>query len=291
MIKSMTGFGSVRSEKDGHSLGVDIKCLNSKFMDINLRIPKEVQDKEAELRKLLSDALSRGKVQLSIELQVQNLDRAADIIDRDLFDKYFNTLSSIADKHNADKSELFRLAMQMPDVIKSGDQVLDENLWAWIKSNVVSAIEKANQFRMDEGKSLQAQFDESLKNLYQGLEGVETLDALRRKRLSEKLKDALEELKDKVRVDENRFEQELIYYLEKLDISEEKVRLKTHLDYFQSTLAHKDSNGKRLQFISQEIGREINTIGSKANDAELQKIVVGMKDELEKIKEQSLNVL
>ncbi|QNL21705.1 YicC family protein [Hyphobacterium sp. CCMP332] len=291
MIKSMTGFGSIRSEKDGHSLSVDIKCLNSKFMDINLRIPKEVQDKEAELRKLLNDELSRGKVQLSIELQVQNLDRASDIIDKELFDKYFNTLSSIADKHNADKSELFRLAMQMPDVIKSGDQMLDENLWAWIKSNVVSAIEKANQFRMDEGKSLQAQFDESLNNLYRGLEEVESLDSQRRKRLSEKLKDALEELKDKVRVDENRFEQELIYYMEKLDISEEKVRLKTHLDYFQSTLAHKDSNGKRLQFISQEIGREINTIGSKANDAELQKIVVGMKDELEKIKEQSLNVL
>ncbi len=291
MIKSMTGFGSVRSEKDGHSLSVDLKCLNSKFMDINLRIPKEVQDKEAELRKILSDELSRGKIQLSIELQVQNLDRAADIIDQDLFDKYYNTLSSIAEKHNADKSELFRLAMQMPNVIKSGEQVLDENLWSWIKTNIVSAIKKANQFRLDEGKSLQAQFDDSLNNLYKGLEEVETLDAQRRKRLSEKLKDALEELKDKVRVDENRFEQELIYYLEKLDISEEKIRLKTHLDYFKSTLAHKESNGKRLQFISQEIGREINTIGSKANDAGLQKIVVGMKDELEKIKEQSLNVL
>lgn len=291
MIKSMTGFGSVRSEKDGHSLSVDIKCLNSKFMDINLRMPKEIQEKEAEIRKMLTDGLGRGKVQLSVDLHLHQVDRASDIIDKELFDKYFKTLSELADKNQAEKSDLFRLAMHMPDVIKSGDDAIDESLWNWIKSSIVSALEKANEFRADEGKSLEAQFNSSLDSLYTGLEEVENMDSERRKRQSTRLKDALDELKDKVRIDENRFEQELIYYLEKLDISEEKVRLKTHLDYFKSTIAQKDSNGKRLQFISQEIGREINTIGSKANDATLQKIVVGMKDELEKIKEQSLNVL
>lgn len=287
----MTGFGSVRSEKDGHSLSVDIKCLNSKFMDISLRIPKEIQDKEADLRKMLSDGLSRGKVQLSLDLHIHKTALSSDIIDKELFKSYYTKLEDLADNFMAEKHELFRLALQMPDVIKSGEDKIDDDLWEWIGNSIEEAIEKANGFRADEGKSLEVQFRSSLDILFSSLETIKEMDEKRRKRQSDRLKNAFEDIKEKIRLDENRLEQELIYYLEKLDISEEKVRLKTHLDYFKSTLEEKESNGKRLQFISQEIGREINTIGSKANDADMQKVVVKMKDELEKIKEQCLNVL
>jgi uncharacterized protein (TIGR00255 family) len=287
----MTGFGSVRSEKDGHTISVDIKCLNSKFLDLNMRLPREIQDKEAELRKMMTEKLSRGKVQIQIDLNLQPSKDQEDIINVDLFEKYYSALDSLANKHAADKNDLFRLALQMPEVIKSGNEAVDDELWSWIRQAIAEAADKAEEFRKDEGKSLLEHFNSALGILYTSLEQVETIDVERRKRQSDKLQDALSEIKDKTRVDENRFEQELIYYLEKIDISEEKVRLKSHLDYFKSTLEGKESNGKRLQFISQEIGREINTIGSKANDASLQKVVVGMKDELEKIKEQSLNVL
>lgn len=290
MIKSMTGFGSVRSEKDGHRISVDIKCLNSKFLDLNMRLPREIQDKEAELRKIITDKLGRGKVQMHIDLHLQPSQDEADVIDVDLFEKYFSVLDNLADKHAAEKNDLFRLALQMPDVIKSGNDVVDDELWAWIRDAITKAADKADGFRIDEGQTLMTHFRSALDVLNESLEEVEKLDIDRRKRQSDKLKEALKEIKDKTRIDENRFEQELIYYLEKIDISEEKVRLKSHLDYFKATLEEKESNGKRLQFISQEIGREINTIGSKANDATLQKVVVGMKDELEKIKEQSLNV-
>jgi uncharacterized protein (TIGR00255 family) len=287
----MTGFGSVRSEKDGNTISIDIKCLNSKFMDINIRLPKEVQENEADIRKKITEKFGRGKVQMSVELNIHSKISDSDIIDQELFGVYFKSLEALADKHNADKNDIFRLALHMPDVIKNGDEAVTDDLWKWINENITLAIQKADKFRIDEGNTLMEQFTSSLTLLFEALEEVENMDAQRRERMAKKLHDALKEIKEKVRIDENRYEQELIYYLEKIDISEEKVRLKSHLDYFKSTLEEKESNGKRLQFISQEIGREINTIGSKANDASLQKIVVGMKDELEKIKEQSLNVL
>ncbi len=287
----MTGFGSSRGEKDGHSISVDIKCLNSKFMDIIMRLPKEIQDKEAEVRKMATDMMIRGKVQINLELKMSSVISESDIIDQALFEKYYSSLDSLANKHHAEKSDIFRLALQMPNVIKNGDDKISDDIWTWVKDHLQDALEKADAFRIDEGNSLMVQLSESLHQLNLALLNVEKLDLDRRANMSKKLHDSLQELREKVRIDENRFEQELIYYLEKIDISEEKVRLKTHLDYFEETLRDKDSNGKRLQFISQEIGREINTIGSKANNAPLQKVVVGMKDELEKIKEQCLNLL
>lgn len=291
MIKSMTGFGSVRKESEGHELSVDVKSLNSKFMDLSLRLPKEIQDKEPELRKMISDTMQRGKVQLSMELKIQSNSEETEIINHDLFESYYSSLIALADKHNADKAEIFKIALQMPEVINTGIDKVSADIWKWIKSGVEEACKKADEFRRNEGKSLEEQLTSSIGIIKQALQQVEDLDIQRRKNQEKKLKDSISEIEDKVRVDQNRFEQELIYYLEKMDISEEKVRLKSHLDYFDKTLKESNSNGKRLQFISQEIGREINTIGSKANNAELQQVVVMMKDELEKIKEQSLNIL
>lgn len=287
----MTGFGSVRSEKEGHTLTIDMKCLNSKFMDISLRIPRVLQDKEANVRKILTDKIKRGKVQFSLELKLKSTSDEAGLINEKLFDAYYKNLSELASKYNSKNDNIFSLALHMPDVIEGSDEEVDDSLWKWVEENIGKAADKANDFRVEEGKSLESHFESSLKILSDSLEYIKELDVSRRKRLEDRLQSAIKDIEEKVKVDQNRFEQELIYYLEKLDISEEKVRLQSHLEHFTSTMKEKESAGKKLQFISQEMGREINTIGSKANDAEMQKTVVLMKDELEKIKEQTMNVL
>lgn len=289
MIKSMTGFGKATKEFTDKTVNVEIRSLNSKGMDLSLRLSSIYREFELELRNDISKKLERGKIDLSIFVESKNQETPVDI-NTDLAKAYHKKLKDLAIDLNENSDSLLSQIIKLPDVLKSERKEANENEWKEIKTVIEVAIEGLNKFRDDEGKSIEKDFTERLNIIMDCLEKIKELDKLRIENIKKRIKGNITEVIGTEKIDINRFEQELIYYVEKLDINEEKVRLKTHCDYFLKTM--KDpSSGRKLNFITQEIGREINTIGSKANDAEIQKLVVLMKDELEKIKEQSNNVL
>ena len=288
MIQSMTGFGKSVLQLPTKKVTIEIKSLNSKNLDLNVRIPSYYKEKELAVRKKLASALVRGKVDFSIFVEM-TADETSTTVNKGVVKDYINQLKNVVDTGRASDVELLKMAISMPDALKTEREELDENEWAIINQNIDEAIEKITQYRIDEAASLEIDFKERVANIRMYLEEVKALDADRIENVKTRLQKAINDLQ--VDADENRFEQELIYYLEKLDINEEKVRLENHLNYFLETLATTDSNGKKLGFIVQEMGREINTTGSKANFAPMQKAVIQMKNELEQIKEQILNVL
>lgn len=293
MMKSMTGFGQAIYDNGQAQLSIEIKSLNSKFLDLSLRLPKAFSDKELEVRNILNEKLERGKVTVNIEYARTGDDEVKQTYNTALFKSYFTELQKLADEVGVTvPGNIFELALASPDVVQSRlrDEVSEE-VWQWVKKALHEAISRCDAFRLQEGKVLQSMLSECCKKILAGLSKVEELDPVRVERIRERLKGNAASFLGEGDYDTNRLEQEIIYYIEKLDINEEKVRLKAHLNYFEDTLNASQSNGKKLSFISQEIGREINTIGSKANDAAIQKHVVGMKEELEKIKEQLNNVL
>ncbi len=285
MIQSMTGYGKTVLQLPTKKITVELKSLNSKNLDLNVRIPSYYREKELDLRKKLASSLERGKIDFSIYIE-NNGGEVSSKVNENTVKEYMSQLRNIVD---ANDIELLKMAVRLPDTLKTEREELDEEEWSQIGNSINETIVEINKYRSDEGLSLLNDFVLRISNIENLLNQVIELDPQRIEHVKEKLKKGIEELEAKV--DQNRFEQELIYYIEKLDITEEKVRLKNHLDYFKSALESDDSNGKKLGFIAQEIGREINTIGSKANFAAMQKLVVQMKDELEKIKEQNLNVL
>lgn len=290
-FKSMTGFGKAVNEIPGKKITVEIRSLNSKQLDLNMRIPYLYKEKELELRTEVGKQLERGKIDLSI--YCESTQEAMPVnLNKELAKTYYNELKKLSEELNDHNSNLLALAIKMPDVMKAEKETveLDEKEWAEVRSVVNKAIAAFQKFRDDEGKTLEKEFVSRIGIIEKLLTEVVSLDNARVENIKSRIKNNLEEVVETNKIDQNRFEQELIYYIEKLDITEEKLRLKTHLDYFTSTMKEA-SGGRKLGFISQEIGREINTIGSKANDAAIQKLVVQMKDELEKIKEQLLNVL
>ena len=288
MIQSMTGYGKSVLQLPTKKVTIEIKSLNSKNLDLNARIPSYYKEKELSVRKKLASSLVRGKVDFSIFVEM-TADETSTVVNKGVVKEYIQQLKKVMIVDSTDDVELLKMAVRMPDALKTEREELDENEWKQIDSHIDVAIKEIVQYRTDEAASLEEDFKERIANIKSALEEIKKLDGDRIEHVKARLQKALTELK--VEIDENRFEQELIYYLEKLDINEEKVRLANHLDYFLETLATPDSNGKKLGFVVQEIGREVNTTGSKANFAPMQKLVIQMKDELEKIKEQILNVL
>jgi len=289
MLKSMTGFGKATKEFSDKTVSVEIRSLNSKGVDLSLRLSSVYRDKEHELKSDITKLLERGKIDLSVYVEAKKQEAPVEI-NTELAKLYYSKLKELAKELNESDSNLFTQVLKMPDVLKSERKEPNENDWNEIKEVVNTAIESLNHFRADEGKSIEKDFSARLTIIENCLERIKEHDAARIQNIKDRIRKNLEEAVSSDKIDNNRFEQELIYYIEKLDINEEKVRLKTHLDYFNKTMKE-PSGGRKLNFIAQEIGREINTIGSKANDAEMQKLVVLMKDELEKIKEQTNNVL
>ncbi len=285
MIQSMTGYGKEVVQLPSKTITIEIKSLNSKGLDINTRVPSAYREKELEIRDLLAKSLQRGKVDFSLYIEVTG-EEVSTQLNEIAVRQYIKQLANVV---NGDPVELLKMAVRMPDALKTEREEIDDKEYEAILKGIEKALEAINKYRSDEGLVLENDFIERSKTISKLLEDVVTIDPERIDAVKERLRKAVADLKEKV--DENRFEQELIYYLEKYDITEEKVRLKNHLDYFNQTLKSADSNGKKLGFITQEIGREVNTIGSKANYAPMQQVVVQMKDELEKIKEQALNVL
>lgn len=282
----MTGFGKSVEQLPSKKITIELKSLNSKSLDLNARIPSYYREKELSMRKLIAAALLRGKVDFSLYVEV-TAEETSTVINKAVVTEYMNQLRQL-DEH-ANPVELLKMAVRMPDSLKTEREEIDESEYDVILTALKHAIKELNEYRLAEGKVLEEDFLLRIKNIAGLLNDVIAIDDERMATVKDRLRKALDDLKEQV--DENRFEQELIYYLEKFDITEEKVRLANHLDYFSKSLHSKDSNGKKLGFITQEIGREINTIGSKSNYAPMQQLVVQMKDELEKIKEQLLNVL
>ena len=289
MIKSMTGFGKASQELSDKTINIEIRSLNSKSADISLRLSSGLRNYELELRNEISKQLERGKIDLSIFIESKKAEMPVEI-NVELAKAYHKQLKNLALELNEPIANALQQVLKFPDVLKNERKETDENEWKLIKHCLNSALEELNNFRDIEGLSLKKDFEIRISKINTCLEEIKTLDLIRIYAIKNRIRNNIEEVIGKSNLDENRFEQELIYYIEKLDINEEKVRLKTHLDYFIETCNEK-SAGRKLNFISQEIGREINTIGSKANDAQIQKLVVLMKDELEKIKEQANNVL
>lgn len=285
MIQSMTGFGKSVLQLPSKKITVEIKSLNSKNLDLNARIPSQYREKELLLRNRISRSLTRGKVDFSVFVENTGEETSA-TVNTGLVRNYIAQLREIV---AGDETELLKMAVRMPDALKTEREEIDETEFSSIEKAVEEALREINEFRTAEGKALEEELNQRTGNIKNLLDEVISMDPQRIAGVRERLHKNIAELKENV--DENRFEQELIYYIEKFDITEEKVRLENHLQYFLKTLNSEDSNGKKLAFISQEMGREINTIGSKSNFAPMQQLVVQMKDELEKIKEQLLNVL
>ena len=288
----MTGFGQHSFDDGQAQITIEIKSLNSKFLDLNIRLPKLFSDKEIEVRNIISEYLERGKVSIAIEYQEHGDEQPKQTYNQSLFVAYYSELKRLADRVVSPYEDLFELALNSPDVIQSKvKEGSDEEAWKKVKDCLLGALGKCEAFRVSEGKVLEKMLRQCSVVIAQELKKVEELDPRRVERVREKLRGNVVTFFGEEGYDTNRLEQEIIFYIEKLDINEEKVRLKSHLDYFEQILDEHQSNGKKLGFISQEIGREINTIGSKANDAAIQKHVVVMKEELEKIKEQLNNVV
>lgn len=285
MIYSMTGYGKSILQLPTKKITIELKSLNSKSLDLNARMPSIYREKELDIRKLLADKLERGKIDFSIYVEMTAEDTSTQI-NEPVVKQYINQLKKVVD---GDEIELLKMAVRFPDALNTVREEIDEAEWKAIENEINSAIDYISKYRLDEGNVLEQEFKKRIDIINDLLDQVVAMDPERIDGVRERLTKGIEELKEKY--DENRFEQELVYYIEKFDITEEKLRLKNHLDYFTESINSKDSNGKKLGFISQEIGREINTIGSKSNYAPMQQLVVQMKDELEKIKEQLLNVL
>ena len=285
MILSMTGFGKTETQWEDKNLSVEIRSLNSKNADINLRTPSYLREMDTEIRKRIAQQLHRGKIDLNIFIEF-NGQNAPSTINTSVVKSYIGQLKEIGD---ISENEMMAIAMRLPDTLSSERETLQEVEKEAIFNLLNQVIKDIESYRRDEGKALEKDFLKRIDLIEGHLTSVIKIDPERSDKIEQKLRSALDDLK--IEVDTNRFEQELIFYLEKFDITEEKVRLKNHLDYFKEVMKNDFPNGKKLGFIAQEMGREINTIGSKANHAELQKVVVQMKDELEKIKEQLLNVL
>ena len=286
MIQSMTGFGKATLQLPTKKITVEIKSLNSKGLDLNTRMPSVFREMELGLRNQISARLERGKIDFSLYIEATG-EETSSKINVPIVRGYINQMKAVIP--NADETELMKMAVRMPDALKTERDEIDENEWKKIQTVIDEALENIAQFRKDEGVSLEREFLHRIANIMTLMNKAVSYDAERVETVKTRLRNALDELKENV--DENRFEQELIFYLEKYDITEEKVRLENHLNYFIETIAGTEANGRKLGFITQEMGREINTMGSKSNHTEMQKLVVMMKDELEKIKEQVLNVL
>ena len=285
MIQSMTGYGKSLVQLESGNLTIEIKSLNSKNIDLNTRITNSVKSKELLIRKHLSDKLKRGKIEFLLYKDSTNNNKKS-LLNSPLINTYIDQLRDIVD---GSAVELLKIAVKMPDAIISKQIEENDSDWPIIYKQIENAIESLIKYRKDEGLALEKDFIMRIHKIKDLLSLIDKIDPERINHIRSKINAEIEKLN--IDYDNNRLEQELIYYIEKIDITEEQVRLKNHLDYFLSSLENKNSNGKKLAFIGQEIGREINTIGSKANNSEMQKIVIQMKDELEKIKEQLLNVL
>lgn len=290
MLKSMTGYGLASTEYLQKKITVEIRSLNSKFLELNVKMPRNYSEKESIIRNEATKAIERGKANVSIIIE-NNESQDSSLLNKDKFHSYYKQLNNLADELGADKSNLFQQTLSIQDVWSVQEQSSDEEEWKALFSTFQSAIDNFNQFRIDEGKTLGADLHKRVELILMAIPEVEKFEYNRVPAIKEKLEAMLKDALSPENIDQNRLEQELIYFIEKYDITEEKIRLKSHCDYFFQVMKEKEANGKKLGFISQEIGREINTMGSKANDANIQKIVVGMKDELEKVKEQLLNII
>lgn len=287
----MTGFGKATCELKNKKLTIEIKSLNSKQLDVNSRIPGFYREKEIEIRNQISKLLIRGKVDFSMFAEVTGAESGS-VVNTELVKAYFDQLSTVSNDLGVDaKNDILSIIMRLPDTIKTEREELNEEEWKLVSKSIVQALNDLVKFREQEGDSLEKDIIERINEILSLLKQVEPYEKARIEKVKTRIRANLKELSEKEEYDENRFEQELIFYLEKMDITEEKVRLSHHCEYFLKTAQLNEPVGKKLGFISQEIGREINTLGSKANDSDLQKIVIRMKDELEKIKEQLLNVL
>lgn len=291
MLRSMTGFGKSVCELENKTISIEIKSLNSKQLDIFTRVPAIYREKDLEIRNLLSSKLGRGKVEFNLSVEVTDAKNAADI-NTDVVKAYYKQLKEIGSELSIDHNDsILSVIMRLPDSLKPSKDELNEDEWGGIKRAIEEAISALIDFRQQEGSALKVDLIQRIENISEKLTLIEPFEEARITAVREKLEGNLKDYSEVDKIDNNRFEQELIYYLEKLDITEEKVRLRNHCAYFKEVIESKETVGKKLGFIGQEIGREINTIGSKANHHEIQKYVVEMKDELEKIKEQVLNVL
>ena len=291
MVKSMTGYGKSIAETPQKKITIEIKSLNSKQLDINTKLPWLFKEKEPEIKSIISQKLDRGKIDLSIFVDVLD-DEYIPTINKSIVKNYYHQLKEISEELNLDLNEhILSTILKLPDTLKTEKPDLNEEEWELIKRQLLESINMLDLYRTEEGNALEKDLRTNLGRIISSLGNIEPFEEGRIKKVREKLFTILNENVNSENIDKDRFEQELIFYLEKYDINEEKVRLRKHCEYFIETLKTDSPNGKILNFISQEIGREINTIGSKANDASIQKLVVMMKDDLEKIKEQTLNVL
>lgn len=285
MIKSMTGFGKAETQFQNKNYILELRSLNSKGLELNTRLPIQFREIEIHLKKIIGESLQRGKVDLSLNIEYIEQSSSKNI-NLSVVNQYIEQLREIED---ADRLDLLKIAMRLPDTLKTELNDNEEDEIKTIEGLLEKALINLNKYRVDEGSSLEEDFKKRLIKLKALIDKVIQIDPERKEKIENKLRTSIEELQ--IEIDENRFEQELIYYIEKYDITEERVRLDSHIEYFTHTMENSSSNGKKLGFIAQEMGREINTIGSKASHAGLQKVVIQMKDELEKIKEQLLNVL
>jgi uncharacterized protein (TIGR00255 family) len=289
MLKSMTGFGKAECHLPTKKLTIELKSLNSKQIDTNTRLPAIYREKELQIRQILSKSLDRGKIECNFHYEM--IEGAASTINTNVIKLYLEQLKGISHDSEIDQGDLLSTVMRLPDTVISEKANLEEDEWNTVKETLERAVKELDEFRVQEGAALEKDLVFRIETIRQKHIEVEPFEKERIAKIKERILNNLEEIKSKGEVDQNRFEQELIYYAEKLDINEEKVRLNNHLDYFVEILEKGSPNGKKLGFICQEIGREVNTLGSKANHNEIQRLVVDMKDELEKIKEQILNVL
>lgn len=290
MIKSMTGFGKSTVNLGGKSVTIEIKSLNSKQLDLNIKLPPAFREKEPEIRSILSHKLERGKIELSGNIDYTDGELPS-AINKSLVTAYYKELKEIADTLEETNSDILAIVMKLPEVLRPARDVLSEDEWNLISDCLERAVTGLDDFRIHEGNLLMTDFSSRINSIAELMGSLDEFELSRSIQFKEKLRASVSEFANNNTLDSNRFEQEIIYYLEKLDITEEKVRLQKHLNYFIDTINESEANGRKLNFVTQEIGREINTIGSKANDANIQRVVVQMKDELEKIKEQLANIL
>jgi uncharacterized protein (TIGR00255 family) len=291
MIKSMTGYGKAIAETPQKKIVIEIKSLNSKQLDLNTKLPWLFKEKEPEIRNLVSQKLDRGKIDLTIYFDILD-DEVSTVINKSAVKSYYKQFKEIASELKIDlDDQIFSAIMKLPDTLKTDKQEIPDDEWELAKSKIIESINMLDLYRIEEGNSIMSDLKKCIGKILSMLETVQTFEQGRITKIRERLMSSLDENFGIENIDKNRFEQELIFYLDKFDINEEKVRLRTHCDYFLETTDTPSPNGKILNFIAQEMGREINTIGSKANDASIQKLVVMMKDDLEKIKEQTMNIL
>ena len=291
MLKSMTGYGHAKFENDQISIDLEIKSLNSKFLDISTKLPKEVAAYENEIKKILTEKIVRGKVNFSLEITQKNGNESAGKLNRSLFNHYKSEIRAAVSKEELSDADLIKQVLRLSDIFEFSDTPNDQVDKKQLIALTHAALVECDNFRIQEGQAAASALGTFAKHIDEKLSLIKQKDPDRIVAIKERINESLSELTASDKSDPNRFEQELIYYIEKLDIAEEIIRLQNHIAYFHETLAEKESQGKKLGFISQEMGREINTIGSKANNSDIQKLVVDMKDELEKIKEQVLNVV